>query len=98
MGARMIREDFLMQSAYHEIDTYTMPARAHLMLKTIMKFYQLAQGISDSGVSIGEIRSSPIVYSVSRMKDIPNEAFEQRIKELWVEMEAGLVTGKGGTP
>jgi len=98
MVARMIREDFLMQSAYHEIDTYSMPARAHLMLKTIMKFYQLAQGISDSGVSIGEIRSSPSVYSVSRMKDIPNEAFDQRIKELWVEMEAGLVTGKGGTP
>jgi len=96
MVARMIREDFLMQSAYHEIDTYCMPARAHLMLKTIMKFHQLAQEMSDSGIGIGDIRSSPIVYSISRMKDIPNEVFEQRIKELWSEMEARLVTGKGG--
>ncbi len=94
--ARMIREDFLMQSAYHEVDTYCMPARAHLMLKTIMKFYELAQEMSDSGIGVGEIRSSPIVYRISRMKDIPNEVFEQRIKELWAEMEVSLVAKKGG--
>jgi len=93
---RMIREDFLMQSAYHEIDTYCMPAKAQLMLKTIIKFYELAQGMLDSGVSVAEIRSSPIVPRISRMKDIPNEVFEQRIKELWSEMEASLVAQKGG--
>ncbi|MFC1860521.1 V-type ATP synthase subunit A, partial [Chloroflexota bacterium] len=94
--ARMIREDFLMQSAYHEIDTYCMPARAHLMLKTIIKFYELAQEMLDSGIDVAEIRSSPMVYRISRMKDIPNDAFEQRIKELWSEMEASLVARKGG--
>ena len=94
--ARMIREDFLMQSAYHEIDTYCMPARAHLMLKTIIKFYELTQEMLNSGVSVNEIRSSPMVYRISRMKDIPNDVFEERIKELWSEMEASLVAGKGG--
>jgi len=94
--ARMIREDFLMQSAYHEIDTYCLPARAHLMLKTIIKFYELTQEMLDSGIDVGEIRSSPMVYRISRMKDIPNDVFEQRIKELWSEMEASLVAGKGG--
>jgi len=85
-----------MQSAYHEIDTYCLPARAHLMLKTIIKFYELTQEMLDSGIDVGEIRSSPMVYRISRMKDIPNDVFEQRIKELWSEMEASLVTGKGG--
>jgi len=94
--ARMIREDFLMQSAYHEIDTYCMPARAHLMLRTIVKFYQLAQEMLDSGVDVGQIRSSPMVPRISRMKDIPNDVFEQRIKELWSEMEVSLVAEKGG--
>ncbi len=94
--ARMIREDFLMQSAYHEIDTYCMPARAHLMLMTIVKFYQLAQEMLDSGVDVGQIRSSPMVPRISRMKDIPNDVFEQRIKELWSEMEVSLVAEKGG--
>jgi V/A-type H+-transporting ATPase subunit A len=92
--ARMIREDFLQQSAYHEVDTYCVPAKAGLMLKTIMKFYELAQEMLNSGAGIGSIRSSPMVYRISRMKDIPNEVFEQRIKELWSEMEQSLVTGK----
>jgi V/A-type H+-transporting ATPase subunit A len=94
--ARMIREDFLMQSAYHEIDTYCLPARAQLMLRTITKFYELTKEMSESGISVAEIRSSPMVYRISRMKDIPNDVFEQRIKELWSEMEATLVARKGG--
>jgi len=92
--ARMIREDFLQQSAYHGVDTYCVPKKAGLMLKTIMKFYELAQDMLNSGASIESIRSSPMVYRISRMKDIPNEAFEQSIKELWSEMEQSLVAGK----
>ncbi|MGB2853445.1 MAG: V-type ATP synthase subunit A, partial [Dehalococcoidia bacterium] len=79
--ARMIREDFLQQSAYHEVDTYCTPAKAGLMLKTIIRFYELAQEMSNSGVRIESIHSSPIVYRISRMKDVPNEAFEQTAKE-----------------
>jgi V/A-type H+-transporting ATPase subunit A len=41
----MIREDFLQQSAYHAIDTYCLPARANLMMKTIIKFNDLARAM-----------------------------------------------------
>ncbi|MCL0036395.1 V-type ATP synthase subunit A [Dehalococcoidia bacterium] len=91
--ARMIREDFLAQSAYHEIDTYCLPKRAHLMLQTIMKFYELAGAMVNSGIPVSEIRSSPMVPRISRMKDIPSEEFEDRIAELWTEMDASLVGG-----
>jgi V/A-type H+-transporting ATPase subunit A len=92
--AKMIREDFLQQSAYHEVDTYCVPAKAGLMLKTIIRFYELAQEMLEAGSGIESIRSSPMVYRISRMKDIPNEESEQRIKELWSEMEQSLVAGK----
>ncbi len=92
--ARMIREDFLQQSAYNEVDTYCTPAKAGLMLKTIIKFYELVQEMLNSGAGIESIRSSPMIYRISRMKDIPNEVFEQRAKELWSEMEQSLITGK----
>jgi V/A-type H+-transporting ATPase subunit A len=92
--ARMIREDFLQQSAYNEVDTYCTPVKAGLMLKTIMKFYELAQEMLNSGSGIESIRSSPMVYRISRMKDIPNDVFEERVKELWSEMEQSLVAGK----
>jgi len=94
--AKMIREDFLQQSAYHEVDTYCTPAKAGLMLKTIIRFYELSREMLNSGTGIENIRSSPMVYKISRMKDIPNETFEQQIKKLWVEMEKDLVVHKGG--
>ncbi len=94
LSARMIREDFLQQSAYHEVDTYCSAAKAGLMLKTIIKFHDLAQEMLNSGVTIETVRSSPIVYKIARMKDIPNEDCEQRIKELWAEMEENMVAGK----
>jgi len=97
LAARMIREDFLMQNAYHPVDTYTVPKRAHLMLSTIMKFYDLAQEMSESGILVADIRSSPLVYRVSRMKDVSNEDFDKYVGELWSEMETSLVAQKGGT-
>ncbi|MBE9469785.1 MAG: V-type ATP synthase subunit A [Chloroflexi bacterium] len=92
--ARMIREDFLQQSAYHEVDTYCTPTKAGLMLKTIIRFYELAQEMLNSGAGIESIRSSPAVYKISRMKDIADEVFEQRVKELWSEMEESLIARK----
>lgn len=94
LTARMIREDFLQQSAYNEVDTYCTPGKAGLMFKTIAKFYDLAREMLSSGAGYEAIRTSPMVYRISRMKDITNEDFEQRSKELWAEMEESLVARK----
>jgi len=94
--ARMIREDFLMQSAYHEIDTYCLPQRAHSMLATIVKFYELAGRMLDEGTTTAQIRTSPLLYKISRMKDIPHDVFDDRIGELWEEMEMSLVPHREG--
>jgi len=93
---RMIREDFLMQSAYNEVDTYCVPLKAQLMLKTIIRFYDLAQKMLEGGTTVAEIRASNLVPRISRMKDIPNDEIETRIKELWSDMESSLVVHKGG--
>jgi V/A-type H+-transporting ATPase subunit A len=92
--ARMIREDFLQQSAYNEVDTFCAPIKAGLMLKTIMRFHELAQDMLSSGAGIEAIRSSPMVHRISRMKDVPNDVFEQKAKELWLEMEQIMVNPK----
>lgn len=91
---RMIREDFLQQSAYHEVDTYCVPVKAGLMLKTIMKFYDMATEMLNAGKSVAEVRSLPVVYKISRMKDVPNDKMPAKAKELWVEMEKAVTTDK----
>ncbi len=92
--ARMIREDFLQQSAYSDADTYCSPAKAGLMLKTILKFHDMAKDMLTSGVEYETVRSSPIVYRISRMKEITNEEFTDKCKELWAEMDESLVARK----
>jgi V/A-type H+-transporting ATPase subunit A len=87
LASRMIREDFLMQSAYHPVDTYTTPKRAQTMLSTIMKFYELAKEMADTGKTVAEISALPAMQKISRMKDIPNEEFDHYIGELVSEME-----------
>jgi len=95
-AARMLREDFLAQSAYHEIDTYCIPSRAQLMLKTILRYYELAQEKLSGGTDVNDLRTSPLLTRISRLKDISNEEFENRVKELWTEMETNLTASKGG--
>jgi len=73
-----------------------MPSKAGLMLKTIIKFHDLSQKMVSSGIDIEEIRSSAIVYKISRLKEIPHDTFEQSINTLWMEMDKSLVARRGG--
>jgi V/A-type H+/Na+-transporting ATPase subunit A len=85
---RMIREDFLQQSAMSEADTYCTPRKAGLMLKTILRFHERARAMLDAGVPFDQLRSSPMVARIARMKETVNEEFEERNEALWQEMDS----------
>ncbi len=70
-GARMIREDYLMQSAYHPIDSYCSPEKAYHMLRVIIKFYERMKAAVDRGVPIKDIIKLPVVEEIARMKLAP---------------------------
>ncbi|MDI6903692.1 MAG: V-type ATP synthase subunit A [Methanocellales archaeon] len=80
--ARMIREDFLQQNAYHEIDSYCSLEKQYLMLKMIMRFYELAKNALLNGIGIEQIEQMPIKDDMARMKYVPNETFAERYGEL----------------
>jgi len=85
--ARMIREDFLMQSAFHEIDTYSPPEKTHLMMKTIIRFYEKAKSVLEMGITVDEIRKLPVKYRIARMKEISYDKVEEEIKKIWRQMD-----------
>jgi V/A-type H+/Na+-transporting ATPase subunit A len=85
--ARMIREDFLQQSAMSEADTYCTPRKAGLMIKTILRFHERARAMLDAMTPFDKLRTSPMVRRIARMKDVVNEEFEERNKALWQEMD-----------
>ncbi len=80
--ARMIREDFLQQNAFHDVDTYCPPEKQYEMLKTIIHFGKRAEEALDKGVPIEEILELPVIEDIARMKYIPNEEAVEEIKKI----------------
>lgn len=81
-AARMLREDFLQQSAYHEIDRYCPIQKAYWMLKTIMDFYNRALQALAAGIPLEKITALPVVEQIARMKEIPVDEAENRIQAI----------------
>ena len=86
--ARMIREDFLQQHAYHEIDSYCSKEKQYLMLKIIMKFYQEVNKAIASGIMASRTAAMKVKDEIARMKYTPNQDFAQRYEELIKAIES----------
>jgi len=69
--ARSIREDFLHQNAYHEIDTFTPMAKQYEMLKTILCFHEQATAAIEAGVGTVPIFKLAVREQIARAKYIP---------------------------
>ncbi|MBW1714890.1 MAG: V-type ATP synthase subunit A [Deltaproteobacteria bacterium] len=85
--ARMIREDYLQQHAYHEIDSYCSIEKQYLMLKIIMRFYQEVNKAIESGVGANRIAAVKVKDEIARMKYTPNQDFPKRYEELIQSIE-----------
>jgi V/A-type H+-transporting ATPase subunit A len=72
LTAKMIREDFLHQNAYHDIDTYSTIDKQYKMIKTIIYFYNQAQYYLKIGTDIEELENVAVREKIARMKYIPN--------------------------
>ncbi len=67
---RMVREDFLQQSAYHEIDSFCPLEKQYLMLKVILSFYDRASEAMSRGVALNKIMKLPLKAEIGRMKEL----------------------------
>ncbi len=76
--ARSIREDFLHQNAFHEVDTYASLKKQYYMLKNILEWYRKASSLLKRGVDIKEIKQFDIWEKLARMKYYP----ESQLSEL----------------
>jgi len=82
-GARSIREDFLHQNAFHEIDTYTSLSKQYKILNLCLFYYNQAQTALDKGVPFNDIVRMPVREKIARAKytDEKNLAHIDEIKD-----------------
>jgi len=84
---RMIREDFLQQSAYHEIDSFCPLEKQYLMLKVILAFYDRASEAMIRGVALNKILKLPLKAEVGRMKELEDV---ERIRSFIGEIDKNI--------
>lgn len=82
-AARSIREDYLHQIAFHEIDTYTSLKKQFGMLKAILKWYEEGVNALKNNVSYFKIIKMNALVSIGRMKYIPEAEFDEKIQALY---------------
>lgn len=85
---RMLREDFLQQNAFHEVDSFCPEGKQVRMLRTILHFNEMAQLSAKKGTSVDRIRAMKCRVSMSRMAKMDNKDFNGLIDGVVKEMEA----------
>ncbi len=88
--ARMIREDFLQQSAYDDIDTYTSIKKQYRMLRTILRFGEQEQEAVAKGATLAQIAKLPIRTQISRMKWTQETDLDTAFNQLELDISAAL--------
>ncbi len=89
-AARSIREDYLHQDAFHEIDTYSSSEKEVLLMRLILSFYDKALETLNEGVSIEKIVNMPVREEIGRFKYIHENDIEAEAKRIDDELKSEL--------
>lgn len=81
-AARSIREDYLHQNAFHEVDTYTPLNKQLLMMKLILAFFDRAMTALKHGADIEKLVSMPVRESIGRFKYVPVDSIDKTYDEI----------------
>ena len=86
-AARMIKEDFLTQSALHEIDTYSPLGKTYRMLKIIINFAHKMTEAVQMGVQVRRILELSVLDNIARMKISPWDSYDETMDAIEKKME-----------
>jgi V/A-type H+-transporting ATPase subunit A len=93
--ARMIREDYLHQNAFHEVDTYTSLQKQFFLLQAILLFDRAARVQLEQDVPLRKVMDNPVLERISKAKYLPEDELdkiEALISELKRLAEQGGMT------
>jgi V/A-type H+-transporting ATPase subunit A len=86
--ARLFREDFLQQSAYHEIDRFCPLPKAYWMLQVILAFHHQSTAALKAGASLEDIITLPVVAELARMKELPPDDAPKKLLAILANVES----------
>ena len=72
-AARSIREDFLHQAAFHEVDTYASADKQFTMMKTVWSFYEKGLEALEKGADVEKISLMDVREKIGRLKYVKED-------------------------
>ncbi len=91
-AARSVREDFLHQDAFHEVDTYTELHKQFLMMELVLSYYDLSVEALGKGVSVDSLVKLAVRETIGRFKYVGKDKidaeYEVILRNLQKEIEA----------
>ena len=97
-AARSIREDFLHQNSFHEIDTYTSLKKQLLMMRLVLAYYEKASEALANGAAMKELLDLPVREKIGRYKYVPEDSLDAEYAAVveTLEKELAEAVGKEG--
>lgn len=89
-AARSIREDFLHQDAFHDIDTYASSEKMLLLMRLILAFYDRSLEALNEGVSIEKIVALPVREEIGRFKYVHENQIDEEYARIDEELKSEL--------
>ena len=96
--ARMIREDFLQQNAFTDIDGYSSYDRQAKLLNIILEYDKLCRAAIGQGADAGKLFTIPAREDIGRAKSVPVEEYSRAYEKMEAEMEQQIaeIAAMGG--
>ena len=94
-AARSIREDFLHQNSFHEIDTYTPLRKQYLMMRLVLALYDQCSEALKNGSSINDLLKMAVRERIGRYKYTPDEKIETEYEAVKAELAAEIAETAG---
>ncbi len=83
---RLIREGFLQQNAFDEVDAYCSLKKAYGMMRMILELYKAAGAAIEAGVPVEEVIAHPVMEKISRARYVPEGEFEGYLESVLEEI------------
>jgi V/A-type H+-transporting ATPase subunit A len=83
---RIVREDFLQQDGFHEIDAYCSMKKAYGIMVMVMTFHQKAEAALKKGVPIDEMIQNPVLEKIARARYAAEEGFQSYLEDVLAQI------------
>lgn len=89
-ATRSIREDYLHQNAFHEVDTYTSPAKQAMLLRLIIGYYEKSLDALSKDASFNKLAALPVREDIGRFKYTEEDKCAERYDEITAKLNAEI--------